>query len=232
MKTEFATLVLMVVVLLSSGCARLTVQVDSLSLGELQVGQNYLLVPSEKDIPPDDLQFKEFSGYVESVLKEKGLSRVYVFDKAELAIFLNYGIGEPREVSYSSSTPIQGVIGYSSATTQGTISTYGNSSYISSTTKLNPQYGTIGYKYHNGSRLVFSRWLKLDAYDIKAYIQEQKTVNKWKLTATSSGRSGDLRRIFPLMLAGSQDYIGKNTRGKVDVVLTESDPEVLKIKGE
>ena len=71
----------------------------------------------------------------------------------------------------------------------------------------------------------------LDAYDLDIYRKEKKLKEVWRTTVTSSGSSGDLRRVFPILVAASKPYIGSNTENKIKVVLYENDSEVLAIKG-
>ena len=71
----------------------------------------------------------------------------------------------------------------------------------------------------------------LDAIDFDEYKANKKEVQLWKTTVTSTGSSGDLRRVFPILVAASQQYIGKNTGQKVEVNLSEGDARVIEIKG-
>jgi hypothetical protein len=71
----------------------------------------------------------------------------------------------------------------------------------------------------------------MDAVDLDEYRQTEIEVQLWKTTVTSTGSSGDLRRVFPILVAASQQYIGKNTGQKVEVDLYESDESVIEIKG-
>jgi len=48
---------------------------------------------------------------------------------------------------------------------------------------------------------------------------------------TSTGSSGDLRKVMPIMVGASMNHIGGNTYGKVKEVLSESDEKVLFIQG-
>jgi hypothetical protein len=71
----------------------------------------------------------------------------------------------------------------------------------------------------------------LDAYDLDIFNKTNQTVQVWRTTETSTGSSGDLRRVFPILVAGSGAYIGKNTGQNVEIILKENDKEVKKIKG-
>lgn len=208
------------------------VDVDSISSPDVPTGKRYAMLSGKNDAPPDDLQFKEFASYVHRALREQGFTKVEKLKDADIAIFLAYGIGDPQKQNYSYSLPLYGQTGYSSSTTYGTLSTYGNTGSYSETTHYTPQYGIIGYKNYTGSYYEYFRWLMLDAYDVAAYKTSQKLMQAWQTSATSVGSSGDLRLVFPIMVAASRPFIGTNTGKKVRIVLHEKDSSVLQIKGE
>jgi hypothetical protein len=72
--------------------------------------------------------------------------------------------------------------------------------------------------------------LTLDAIDFDEYKRSQRKVQVWKTTATNISPIGDLRRVFPVLLAASKPYIGTNTGKKVNIRLTENDKRVIEIK--
>ena len=71
----------------------------------------------------------------------------------------------------------------------------------------------------------------LDAVDLDEYRKAEKEVQLWKTTVTSNGSSGDLRQVFPILVAASKPYIGSNTGKKLKVMLSEGDKRVTEIKG-
>lgn len=70
----------------------------------------------------------------------------------------------------------------------------------------------------------------LDAYDLDAYKKDNKLSQVWKTTVTSTGSSGDLRRVLPILVAVSKQYLGVNTGRKVEISLKETSPAVIEIK--
>lgn len=221
-------------VLLLSGCVTtqpgFTVKVDS--IGGPGVDKNsYILFPGNKDTKADDLQFKEYATYVNRALIRQGFAPADSFEKANVAIFLVYGIGDPQEHQYSYSIPTWGKTGVSSSQTTGTISSYGGYGSYSGTTTYTPTYGVTGGTSHIGSYTTYFRFMILDAVDLDEYKKSKKQVQMWKTTVTSVGSSGDLRRIFPILVAASKQYIAKNTGQKIEVNLDEEDEQVSEIKG-
>jgi len=220
--------------ILMLGCAvgpKFLVKVDSISNPELSSEKTYILLPRLKDVDPNDLQFKEYASYVERALTSAGYIRVNDFKDARIAIFLSYGIGDPKEHLYSYSLPVWGQTGISSSTTYGTITSYGSYGSYQGTTTYTPTYGIKGYTSHVGSYTTFFRFLILDAFDLKEYRRSKKVIEAWRTTVTSRGSSGDLRRVFPVLVAAAKPYIGTDTGKQVHITLTEQDKTVLEIKG-
>ncbi len=220
--------------LLLSGCVTtqdgFVVDVDSISGSDLDK-RSYILMPGNKDTRADDLQFKEYAAYVNRALRDQGFMPVESFEEASLAIFLIYGIGDPQEHQYSYSIPTWGQTGVSSSYTTGTVNSYKGYGSYSGTTTYVPAYGITGSMSQAGSYTTFFRFMVLDAADLDEYRKSKKEVQLWKTTVASSGSSDDLRRVFPVLVAASKRYIGKNTGRKVKVNIYEEDEQVIEIKG-
>lgn len=214
------------------GCvATYHVKVDSISRFDARAKKNYIMLPYLKEIDSNDLQFMEFSSYVERALSKSGYTKTGDFREADIAIFLAYGIGDPKEHIYSYSLPVWGQTGVSSSTTYGRIQSFGNLSTYRGTTTYTPTYGITGYKTQVGSYTTLLRFLVLEAIDLEEYRQSKKITPLWRTTVASRGSSGDLRQVFPVLLTAAMPYIGANTGRQVDVTLTEWDKAVLEIKG-
>jgi hypothetical protein len=234
MRARFSAVLLLAAALVVSGCAttqpQFSVRVDSISGGAVDKN-SYILLPGNKDTKAEDLQFKEYAAYVNRALIKQGFVPAESFEKANVAIFLVYGLGDPKEHQYSYSIPTWGQTGVSSSYTTGTISSYGGYGSYSGTTTYTPTYGITGSTAHTGSYTTYFRFMVLDAVDLDEYKKSKKEVQLWKTTVTSSGSSGDLRLVFPILVAASQQYVGKNTGQKVKVDLYEEDERVIGIKG-
>lgn len=222
---------------LLSGCATVRplqyhVNVDSLSASSETAEKHFVLLPGNKDTPATDLQFREFAAYINRALASRGYVPAENIEKADLAIFVVYGIGNPQQHQYSYSIPTWGQTGISSSSTYGTLNTYGGYGTYSGTTTYTPTYGITGSTSHIGTYTMYLRFLVLDALDLSEYKQTKKEVQLWKTTITSVGSSGDLRRVFPYMVTASMPHIGTNTGQQIKVVLDENDPAVLNVKGQ
>lgn len=222
---------------LASGCAtirppRLRVSVDSISSDAAPRKKNYVLLPGNKDTSADDLQFKEFATYVHRALASQGFTLAPSIEDADITIFLAYGMGDPQRHQYTYAIPLWGQTGVSSSTTYGTLSTYGGFGTYSGTTTYTPTYGITGYSRGVREYTTYFRFLVLDAYDFETLKRENKLVQVWKTVVTSTGSSGDLRRVVPGLVAALSPYLGKNTGRKMEVVIEEDNPAVAEIKGE
>lgn len=219
--------------LLLAGCAvgpRYDVTVSAISDGQ-NSGETYALLPSDPDISPTSLQFREFAGYVERALAIKGYTPAENPEQADLAIFISYGIGDPRQHRYSYSMPVMGQTGVSSSSTYGTINTFGNTATYSGTTTYTPTYGVVGYQQYSGTKTTYFRHLSLTAFDLRHYNMTGEPLQIWRTTVGSRGIVNDLRRVFPILVAASLPYIGVDTGQNIRMVISERSPEVLKIKG-
>lgn len=222
-------------ILLLAGCAsapEFHVHVDSISAPGSSVKTKYVLLPGIKDVNADDLQYREYASYIERALASKGYVKSNSFQEADVAIFLGYGIGDPETHQYTYSLPTWGQTGVATSSTYGTVNTYGNTATYSATTTNTPSYGVTGSTTHSGAYTTFMRYMYLDAVDLEEYRNTKKEQQIWKTTVTSSGSSGDLRRVFPILVAALKPHIGKNTGKKVKVIIKEADKRVTEVKGE
>jgi len=60
----------------------------------------YVLLPADPSISPEDLQFTEFAAQVERALASRGFQRSNNINSADLAVYVGYGIGAPKEQTY------------------------------------------------------------------------------------------------------------------------------------
>lgn len=228
---------LCVIVLLLAGCATVdnrplfTVGINSFVRPGTEALKTFVLLPSQEGKTADDLQFLEFSAYVERALAARGFSKASDFSTADLAIFVAYGIGDPKTQTYTYNLPVWGQTGVASSTTTGNVNVYGNTGTYSQTTTNTPQYGIKGYTSHQGSVTTFTRHAFLTAYDLATFRESKSEKVVWETKIASVGSSGDLRRVFPIMIAASRPYIGASTGKIVDVSLHEDDVPVLEVKG-
>lgn len=221
-------------VLLSSCGASLTrfsIDVDAISSPLASGKSTYILIPGNTEVAITDLQFQEYAGYLVSALDSQGFEIAETFDQADLVITLSYGIGDPQTNTYTTAIPVFGQTGVASSTTTGTATTIGNRTNINTTTTNNPTFGITGYTTGTRTETTFYRYAQVIAFDYEVFQREQEALELWRTTTTSTGSSGDLRRVFPVMMGAAAQYLGQNSTQRQNVVLTESANEVLMVKG-
>lgn len=221
------------IITLLSGCAvatKYSVTVDSINSQMSESKKAYTILSGLKGVVPTDLQFSEYAAYVERALSARGFTKAERIEEANVLIFLAYGIGDPQENVYTYAVPVWGQTGTSSSNTHGTVNSFGNSASYSSTTTYTPTYGITGFMPMVGSNITYFRFLVLDAINYDEYKQSQKIVPLWQTIVTSTGSSGDLRSVLPVLVAASKPYIGNNTRKKVNFQMAEDDRAVMEIK--
>lgn len=194
-----------------SGCAtrpHVSVEVDAISSLNSKSKKIYVLVSGASDIKPDDLRFQEFASYIEKALTSKGFVKSNSPTDANVVISLIYGIGDPQRYQETRSLPVFGQTGLSSSNSSGSISRFGNTAIYNDTTTYTPTYGITGFVQKSYEYETYFRYLAIDAIDLDEFKRVQKVVQLWNMTVTSTGSSGDLREIFPILVAASVRRLG------------------------
>jgi hypothetical protein len=185
----------------------------------LDAGFRFVVLPMGEGLRANDLQFQEYASYIIYALAGKGYEHVEALEQADVAVFLDYGIGNPEQVAYTYAFPVYvpgsttTVSGYSSGT-----------GAITATATTKPTYKT---KTGTGTRTQYTRRLVLDVVDVRQYLQTEEVVSVWKTTVTSTGKSGDLRTVFPYLVYAAVPHLGKDTGKALKVTITDGDLKVL-----
>lgn len=186
-------------------------RVSSLAIYEsITAGKKYYISSGLRDVRDDDLQFQEFSKYVENALalneaKRPGLEgyvRVSRKEDADQLIRLSYGIGNPQTSS------------------QSQISSYGYSYPIGY------YWYTVPPTIETTTVTTYSRTLILEAYHLK---NPKGVAQIWKSTVESEGSESDLRRILPYLIVGSMAGYGSISPHVQTVRVAGEDPRLLQI---
>ena len=205
-----------------SGCATMySVSVDSITSNEPVSGKSCIVVPQNNSTSPEDLQFKEFSAYVKQALVLKGYTLSEDNQIADVSVSLDYSIGGPQQHIYSYALPVFGQTG-------ATATTVGNA--YSSTTTVSPTYGVVGAQEYTGSYVTYTMQVSLAAYDLKYFRETKQEKLLWKTNIMSTGNNGDLRFVFPIMIAAASKYISGSTGQTVNISLSGDSKEVQQIK--
>jgi hypothetical protein len=220
-------------------------RVDSLSSTTAASKRTYVILPGNAAVQPLDLQFQEFKLQTERVLQYRGFSAAPDPETADLIIFLAYGLGTPS-VSYDylspppaeappplpaapAAQPLAQPIAYSEppappapppATTNQPPAA--PSAAQGSSSALPPHSRHVRYL----------RYLSLSAIDLAYFKATGELAEVWRTNVSSIGKSDDLRRIVPVMLAAATKRIATGTNGRIEVRVTERHPKARYIRGE
>jgi hypothetical protein len=223
-------LLIVAAALLTTACATsFNTTVNSYAAEGLRPGQAHFILPSDA-AQGADLQFAEVKAALGRSLTQAGLRLTDAEEEAEVAVFVEYGIGDPRTETTVVQMPVWGQTGVASSTTTGTARTFGSTTTVNATTNYTPSYGVVGYNNMPVTNTVFDRFLMVEAYDIAAHRADGKLVSLWKVTVQSSGSSGDLRYVIPYMLNSAVPYFGRSSGRAVTVVVPEGDTNVEYIR--
>jgi hypothetical protein len=215
-----------------AGCMRgYIINVDSISDSAFREYKTYILIPGNKGTTINDLQFKEYAAMLVRAMSLQGYILSDPEIKPDIEVYFSYGIGEPETHTYSYSEPVYGRTGMNIYTRITNHTSSYDVTTQNSSTFMEPQYGITGYTNKTGEFTSYKKFIVLDAYDIKDANQGNKLKAAWKTSIYSEGKSRDLRKVFPGLLAGASEYIGRNTGEILVVQIAEDSPVLKKIKG-
>lgn len=212
-------------------CAtRYSIKVDSINDG-ISHGTRYLLLPN--DSKADGLLFGQFATYLDRGMTKNGYVRVGDVKDADIILFLGYGISDPQT---NVATSIEPVTAYNPGKTYNYTghTQYGGIGGFSANTRGQlKEEGSYQTTYHSVTETytTYTRAVLLTAYSAEALRKGQAATAKpiWKTLVHSTGSSGDMRRVFPALVAGGAPYIGKDTKGEVPIDLMENSTELQEI---
>jgi hypothetical protein len=71
----------------------------------------------------------------------------------------------------------------------------------------------------------------LDAYEIRKHNAENKGEQIWRTEVLSTGSTGDLRMVFPALVAAATPYLGTSTTRQINAVLYPDDAIIKFVSG-
>ena len=225
MKKMLGVTFLAVLVLSCSTTKTIVLQIDSIGKAQYGAERSYIFMPTDKDVKSSDLRFMEYVSYIERALAGKGYRKSANADEANIIIYVTYGVGEPREHSYTYSVPLYGIINGTKPSGPPPGSPPGSHPFGS----YNPVYGIIGSTTEYSSYTTYFRYCKIEAFDLKLLRESGAEKQLWSTVITSTGRSDDLRQAMPYLIAGAKDYIATDTGRKVEINVPEDDKTLEKL---
>lgn len=209
-----------------SGCATGPMPVQSNItefhlLGAPVSQDTYAVLPWRKELE-GTLEFQAYAKQVSEGLRARGFSVVPPGSPAKYAVFLDYGIDSGRTEVSSYSIPQWGVTGYSSATTTGTINSFGGTSYLNARTTATPTYGVTGYTQGTTATRVFRRFVNMDILELEPGSSQPKKVYEGRLI--SEGICGTLPSVMPSLISALfARFPGESGKVRTETIVPKED---------
>lgn len=204
----FTALVLVCLPLLAAGCGP-TLQMRVEALGGAHMEQNYAILPGQADTRPGDLFFEEYKSRLAGVLRSLGYRVTEDAKDASAAVLLSFsGSEEDPAYYYAPSGPRVGV-GMGSGYPYG--SGWGGSVFgvgvgfpLGNSAPPPPRH-----RYRIG----------LDAVTLGKDGTPQDGKSLWEVRLNATGGDGDQRAAFAAMLDAARPYIGRDSKGTVNLTV-------------
>ena len=193
-------------------------------------GKRYVFNSGDKN--QDDLYFREFSRYFDTVLQDAGYIKVNTQQEADLDILFTFGISDGRSGVHSYASPIYDYVGGETITI--TEKTSGPNGQKVTTITIPSRLERVGTSIESRSYTLFNRTVSLEARLIDEQDEEtpeQAAPLVWSIYVYSVGESNDLRLVMPYLAAAAAPYIGKNTGQLIAIKLKADDASVQRLKG-
>ena len=220
-----------ILLFLFSGCARVfQVKVDSLNGGNLAPGTTFAIMPGNQNVTADDLQFREFAGYLSNALKLNGYIPADDASRPDIEVYLSYGMGSAVQHVYSYNVPVYGQTGVHEYSFANTTPTASGGTTTFTNTVVSPDYGVTGYTTQTDTYTTYPKYIIIDAYDARGVAQGGQMKQIFKTSISADGKSQQLRKVLPFMLAASAKYIGTNTGEELKLGVSEDADIVTIIK--
>lgn len=208
------------VLALLSGCGTLyQLEISARNPDQSALQGSYVLVPGNPDVSVKSAEFEKVSNQVERGLSGSELRRLPIarLADADMAIVVDYQVGEPEEVGHSSKVPMfqtRTQADSEDGTKEGGSTRNRSSGGRSSPGVVDapPVQELIGTQTYTFVRTQYWRDLSLRAitFDLDGpnNLSLHKTGSLWTVMVATAGSSSDLDEVMPVMIAAAKPYIG------------------------
>ncbi|VAW93593.1 hypothetical protein MNBD_GAMMA20-2278 [hydrothermal vent metagenome] len=217
--------------LTACGSQSIKVSVDSI-VGQKDISsKQYTWLSGMRETSRNDLYFREFSRYFQTVLYDHGYQQGAGKD-APVIIYFSYGVSPGRTTQYTTTTPIYDWEGGDTIVyTETKKDKKGKTtSTVTSTVTTPARQRLVGMSVGARRYTVFTRFVTLEAKRYQAGGKPKDMQTLWKTSITSTGSSNDLRALMPIMATASAPYIGVDSGETQVVKMKKNDPRVVEFK--
>jgi hypothetical protein len=134
---------------------------------------------------------------------------------------VGYGIGEPEQSQYTYSMPIFGTTPTGVYTLNATSTNNGGTTQLDGTLTQQRALAVTGYSTHTNIRTNYTRHLELYAVNLSEYQLTGEVLPVWQSTVVSRGSNGDLRYVFPYLVAALDGLVGIDSGSSVNVTVRQ-----------
>jgi hypothetical protein len=216
-----------------AGCQTATVvKIDALAQANPTPAGSYAIRNRNPLLTDDSLRYLEAVGYVKTALASRGLHEAGSGVKPDLIVDLDFGLGPPqiRRETNSEALYISLPGPVRTHTVQTGVDSQGRPIYQTVMVQEPPSQHFAGYRDYQITTVHYVKHLRLTARQNTADGAGQPAAEVWTIEATSEGESHDLRKILPVLVAATIDFVGQNSDGQKTVRLHDDDKNVTLVK--
>lgn len=199
------------------------VHVNGLAGPQASELRDFTVAEAETADGAEALLHGEFVSHVVNAMRIEGWNYVPSPEDADIVLRVRAGISGPEQYEYTYQDP---VIGQTGETTTYAVNTNPYLSYDATATTT-PEYGVTHYETRTAIGTRFHRELELTAFACEGDGRSDRPV--WETRIRSTGSSGDLRRVVPILLAAAGPHIGRSTGKELTISLKEADERVQRL---
>ena len=221
--------VLLLVVAGLSGCSSnvYNVKVDAIQNPEVSIGYSYRIVPASTPALGTDMRQVEAVEVVKSALACRGMYEAPDPARAEVEVFVRYGVGPQRLKVESSDLAWQPTVARAPLALVPLRMADGSVRYAAIPAEKLDCDGTYrGVHVLRGSR-VCEKYLTLSAREAPGAVgQGRRPAEAWQVHVSVEDGADSLDGYLPILAEAAIDYLGTNSDGRERVVLREDAPMI------
>lgn len=230
-----------------SGCGTLYVlDVIAAADSSKSFAKTYILLPGSTDLDIESAEFNSYADVIERSLEPMGYVRQDVdqLSSAALGIYVSTGISNASKRVHTVSQPIVETPfpenSPSAVRSSGGSSGSGGANQPPPPVTAPTREVLSGYQRTGFATTVYTKYLSLTAIDLPGFAEQVARVGRenavaatiWSIDVETTGQPSDLYEVVPVMVAGSQAYIGKTTNGYVQSKISGTDKRVRAIQSD
>lgn len=216
-----------------SACATqsLDITVDGISSQAAPPNKHYLWRSGMPDVSANDLYFREFSRYFQTLLADRGYE-LQSGDEAPVVIYFHYGVSPGRTTQYTTSMPIYDIVGGDTIVVTETQTDASGKVTGKTTRAISTPLRTrvVGVSMDTQHYTEYTSFAILEAKRYEPGRKPAEMQTLWRTTINTTGPSNDLRALMPVMAATAAPYLGVNTGAAKRIEVKPDDPAATALK--